>query len=75
MTLSSCKVVRLNADLFPITPFEQEKYDEYRITPQPVEVRSSEELIENVQDADAVMVVSQSLPAKVIETMHCCRVI
>ena len=75
MNLSSCKVVRLNAELFPITRFEQEKYDEHGITPVPVEVRSLEELIDNVQDADAVMVVSQSLPAEVIETMQRCRVI
>ena len=75
MDLSSCKVVRLNANLFPITEFEQAKYDEHGIVPVPIEVRSHDELIGNVRDADAVMVVSQSLPAEVVAAMQQCRVI
>lgn len=75
MDLSTFKVVRLNAQLFPITEFEQEKYDEHGITPVAVEVRSPEELIASVLDADAVMVVSQALPAEVVQAMRRCRVI
>ncbi|MDA1051295.1 MAG: C-terminal binding protein [Planctomycetota bacterium] len=75
MDLSSYKVVRLNAELFPITEFEQQKYAEHRITPVAIEAASRDELTRSVQDADAVMVVSQSLPAEVIETMQRCRVI
>jgi len=75
MDLSSYKVVRLNATLFPITEFEQQKYDEHGMTPVPIEAASRDVLIRNVRDADAVMVVSQSLPAEVIETMQRCRVI
>ncbi|MBP86155.1 MAG: hypothetical protein CMJ64_05485 [Planctomycetaceae bacterium] len=75
MDHSPYKVVRLNAKLFPITEFEQEKYDEHHITPLPIEAASREVLIRNVRDADAVMVVSQSLPAEIVETMQRCRVI
>ena len=75
MDFSCFKVVRLNAELFPITRFEQEKYAEHGVTPIAVEVHSGEELIEHVKDADAVMVVSQSLPAEVINAMQQCRVI
>lgn len=75
MKLSDFKVVRLNAELFPVTRFEQEKYDAHGVTPVAVEARSQEELIAAVARADAVMVVSQALPAEVIHTMSRCRVI
>ena len=75
MDFSSFRVVRLNAELFPITRFEQEKYGEHGVTPIAVEAPSAEELIEHVKEADAVMVVSQSLPAEAINAMQRCRVI
>ncbi len=75
MDFSSFKIVRLNAELFPVTSFEQEKYDEHGIRPIAVEVSSSAELLESVRDADAVLVVSQSLPGEVIRNMQRCRVI
>ena len=75
MDFSSFKIVRLNAELFPVTGFEQEKYDEQSMTTVAVEAHDREELIEHVKDADAVMVVSQSLPADVINAMRRCRVI
>ena len=75
MDFSSSRIVRLNADMFPITGFEQEQYDRHGITPLPVEVQSRDELIEVVADADAVMVVSQSLPTEVVNAMKKCRVI
>ncbi|MDA1231190.1 MAG: C-terminal binding protein [Planctomycetota bacterium] len=75
MEISALKIVRLNSDLFPITGFEQQEYHEHGIAPVAVEAHSQEELIEHVRDADAVMVVSQSLPADVIRAMSRCRVI
>ena len=75
MDFSTFKIVRLNAELFPVTSFEQEKYDEHGMTPVAVETQSREELAEHVSGADAVMVVSQSLPADVIQAMQRCRVI
>ena len=37
MDFSSFKIVRLNAELFPITSFEEEKYDEHGMTPVAIE--------------------------------------
>lgn len=75
MDLSSFRVVRLNSNLFPITSFEQEKYDEHGITPVAIESHSREMLIDGVKEADAVMVVSESLPSEVIDAMKRCQVI
>ncbi|MBT4864859.1 MAG: C-terminal binding protein [Planctomycetaceae bacterium] len=75
MEFSSFKILRLNAELFPITRFEQEKYNEHGMPPMAVEAAARGELVEHVRDADAVMVVSQSLPADVIKAMRRCRVI
>ncbi len=75
MNLFSSKIVRLNAEMFPISRFEQEQYDAHGITPVSVEVQAGEELVEAVADADAVMVVSQALPAEVVNAMQRCRVI
>ena len=75
MDVSSFRVVRLNAELFPITEFEREKYDAWNIKPVECEVQSSAELAGVVAGADAVMVVSESLPAEIIAAMDCCRVI
>ncbi len=75
MSFAAFQVVRLNAELFPITSFEQEKYDEHAVAPVPVEVEAGGPLIEVVRDADAVMVVSQPLPAEAIHAMQRCRVI
>lgn len=72
MDFSAFKIVRLNAELFPITRFEQKKYDEHGIFPVLVEVSTHDELIESVRDADAVMVVSQALPAETINAMQRC---
>ena len=58
-----------------MTSFEEEKYGEYGIRLVAVEAPSRERLVEYVTDADAVVVVSQSLPADVIDAMRRCRVI
>jgi D-3-phosphoglycerate dehydrogenase / 2-oxoglutarate reductase len=75
MDYSVFEVVRVNAESFPVTSFEQEKYDLHGITPVCCEVGSAEQLSEVVRDADAVMVVSQSLPTAAVHAMQCCRVI
>lgn len=75
MDLSSLKVVRLNARLFPVTAFEKQKYDEHGITPVLVEADSRSELLSAVSDAVGVMVVSQALPGEVVSAMAQCRVI
>lgn len=75
MDLAALNVVRLNAELFPVTNLETQQYARYGIRPRAVEVESAGELLEIVRDADAVMVVSQALPAEVIRHMQRCRVI
>lgn len=75
MNFSEFKVVRMNAELFPITCFEQEKYDEHGIRPVTAEVESVAALRDYIRDADAVMVVSQSLPSEAVGVMQRCRVI
>ena len=75
MDLSSFRIVRLNPDLFPITSFEQESYDRYGMSPIAAEAHCFERLVEHVRHADAVMVVSQSLPTDAINAMERCRVI
>ncbi|MBC8354980.1 MAG: C-terminal binding protein [Planctomycetes bacterium] len=75
MNFSDFKIVRLNAESFPVTSFEQEKYDQHGIVPVCVEVFSQATLIDNVRDADAAMVVSQSLSAEAITAMQRCRVV
>jgi len=75
MQLSSANVVRLNSELFPINPFEQEKYDHYGIVPNAVETSSLDQLIHEVADADAVVVVSAALPVDAMKAMKRCRVI
>ena len=71
MQLSSANIVRLNAELFPINSFEQEKYNEYGIVPRTVEATSVEQLI----DVDAVVMVSTAMPAEVLQAMKRCCVI
>ena len=58
-----------------MTGFEQEMYDEHGITPSCCEIKSARQLSEVVRDADAVMVVSQSLPTEVVHAMQRCQVI
>ena len=68
MDVSSFRVVRLNAELFPITEFEREKYDAWNIKPVECEVQSSAELAGVVSGADAVMVVSEQPMQTVLAT-------
>ena len=72
---SSFAVVRLNRDLFPITPYEASKYADLGMVPQQVEPESQADLKKAVSEADAVMVVSEALSTGIIDSMTRCRVI
>lgn len=72
--LSRSSIVRLNRDLFPITPFEQAAYDRFRIDPIAVEA-VGDEILRHAATCDALVVVSESLPASVIDSLERCRVI
>jgi D-3-phosphoglycerate dehydrogenase len=69
------KVVRLNAQLFPISDFEaalhrQEGYDLVA-----VEANTADAILSHVADCDAICVVSSVLPTAVIEGLAQCRII
>lgn len=72
--LSQFKVIRLNCDLFPMTPFEQQAYDQLGIKPTGIEA-SGAGIVLQAADCDALVVVSESLPAEVIDQLTRCRVI
>lgn len=71
---SNHSIVRLNATLFPVSPFELEAYGRYGITPKCLDV-SGRGILEQARDCDAICVVSESLTAEVIEGLTRCRVI
>jgi D-3-phosphoglycerate dehydrogenase len=74
-SLADCRIVRLNAELFPVSREEQEACRRHGIEPEPVEAETEAELREVVAGADAVFAVSVKLPASVIAAMDRCRVI
>jgi D-3-phosphoglycerate dehydrogenase / 2-oxoglutarate reductase len=72
--LTKFRVVRLNRDLFPVTAFEQATYDRHRIVPMAVEA-AGDDILKHAADCDGLVVVSESLPASVIDRLVHCRVI
>lgn len=75
MDYSAFRILRLNAEMFPVSASEREEYDRRGIAPDCIEVAGEQPLREAVHDADAVMVVSQTLSAAAIGAMNKCRVI
>lgn len=75
MDFQDFRIVRLNAELFPVTSFEQAAYDRHGLAPSRVEVQTDDELLQTVERADAVLVVSQALPTAIVSRMSQCRVI
>lgn len=73
--LSSAPVVRLNAEMFPISATERDLWQRYNITPVEIEAASPEDIIPHVRSAHAVCVISASLPRSVIDALDQCRLI
>ena len=73
--LSAFHVVRLNGQLFPVSRYETERYQRYRIQPQVVELAGSAAILQEVEDCDALLVVSATLDAETIDGLRRCRVI
>ena len=73
--LSNCKVIRLNATLFPVSKFETELYQKYCFNPLQIEANTPDEIIPHVSDCDAIFAIAVSLPKVVIENLSRCRVI
>jgi D-3-phosphoglycerate dehydrogenase len=72
--LSEFSIVRLNSELFPVSEFEQESYDRFGMQPTCLEA-SGAGITKHAADCDALLVVSESLPAEVIDSLQRCRVI
>ena len=75
MDFSEFKIVRFNCKSFPPSEFERQKYREYNLTPLEVECETIEDALSLVEDAAAVLVVAQPIPALLINNMKRCQVI
>lgn len=73
--LKNYRVVRLNATLFPVRLAEAALYRRYDLVPLLVEANTPGDIIPQVADCDALLVVSTSLPTPVIESLTHCRII
>ncbi len=73
--LQHCHIVRLNATLFPVNPFEANLYEQYGLRPIQIEANAPEEIIPHVRDCDAVFAISVALPKQVIESLARCQII
>ena len=68
-------MVRLNAELFPMSGTERRLLDRLGIRPVEVEAAEPEQILPHVRDADAVCVVSAKLPAAVVDGLERCALI
>ena len=73
--MQSFRVVRLNAQLGPVSDFEAEQHRQHGLAPVQVEANTLVEIISHVKDCDALFVISSALPTPVIESLARCRVI
>ena len=73
--LENCRIVRLNATLFPVSEFEASLYEKYDLKPVQVEANLPEEIIPRVEDCDALFAISVSLPEAVVSSLSRCRAI
>ena len=73
--LENCRIVRLNATLFPVSECEAYLYEKYNLRPVQVEANSPEEITPHVEDCDALFAISVSLPGAVVSSLSRCRVI
>lgn len=70
----SFSILRLNADKFPVTSFEREAYDRFGLQPKQAEV-AGDDILALGAECDAILVVSEPLPADVINGLKRCRAI
>lgn len=68
-------IVRLNAELFPISPLEAKLWREHGLQPLAVEANTPAAILEHAAECDALCVVSAALPREVIDGLSRCRVI
>lgn len=75
MNLTEAKILRLNAENFPPTPAEIAGFERHGITPLQIEGSDLDEILAHATDADAILVVSASLPRALIDQLEKCQVI
>ncbi len=75
LALADCRIVRLNAELFPVSDEERTACERLGIAPELVEAEGPAALCDVVAGADAIFAVSVKLPTEVIAAMDRCRVI
>ena len=68
-TVADARIVRLNAELHPVTKHESVQYARFGLAPAMVEARTPAEIIPHIAQADAVFAVSVALPEPVIRAM------
>ena len=73
--LQDFRVVRLNAELSPMSQYERDLFREHHLNPLEVEANTPATIIPRVAECDAIFVVSTALPEGVIESLSRCRVI
>ena len=73
--ISPFSVVRLNAAISLVDEYETSLYKRYDIQPLLIEANTPEEIIPQVSNCDAILVVSTALPTQVIENLSRCRII
>jgi D-3-phosphoglycerate dehydrogenase len=69
------RIVRLNAETTPIREYEASLYRQLGVTPLAVEAKTPQEILAATESCDALLVVSNYLPAAVIDHLPRCRVI
>ena len=74
-TVADARIVRLNAELHPVTEYEGEQYTRFGLATARWWRRTPAEIIPHVAQADAVFAVSVTLPDPVIRAMAHCLVI
>jgi len=74
LDLTTAKILRLNATLFPVSEVEWKKYNEFGLQPLLTESKGPE-ILNVAGDCSALLVVSESLDAEVLNGLHHCKVI
>ena len=73
--IQNARVVRLNAEKFPVSATERKMLGRYGVALDAIEVATQKDLISHVQDAHAVCVVSSSIPKEVVDCLDACLLI
>ncbi len=73
--IQNARVVRLNAEKFPVSATERKMLARYGVALDAIEVATPKDLISHVKDAHAVCVVSSSIPKEVVDCLDGCLLI